>query len=87
MPMAATALVMPSTTFALLPKNQTDVLDLAARLELGATNAYLGVIPSLGSGDLAQVATRLGADETMHCIVLNQALGRPVPAGALGFGV
>ncbi|OGB12623.1 MAG: ferritin [Burkholderiales bacterium RIFCSPHIGHO2_12_FULL_65_48] len=68
-------------------KNQTDVLDLAARLELGATNAYLGVIPSLDSGELAQVAARLAADETMHFIVLNQALGRPVPAGALGFGV
>jgi len=38
--MAATALAMPSTTFALLLKNQTDVLHLAARLELGATNAY-----------------------------------------------
>lgn len=87
MPMAATALVMPSTTFALLPKNQTDVPDLAARLELGATNAYLGVIPTLGSGDLAQVAASLAADETMHFIVLNQTLGRPVPAGALGFGV
>lgn len=27
-------------------KNQADVLTLAAKLELGATNAYLGVIPS-----------------------------------------
>ena len=30
-------------------KNQGDVLDLAARLELGAINAYLGVIPAFGS--------------------------------------
>ncbi|MEY2891310.1 MAG: hypothetical protein RJA98_1218 [Pseudomonadota bacterium] len=67
-------------------RNQADVLDLAARLELGATNAYLGVIPALGNKDLAKVAARLAADETMHYTVLTQALGRPLPAGALFFG-
>ena len=67
-------------------KNQTDVLDLAARLELGAINAYLGVIPAFGSKDLAKVAARLAADETMHYTALTSALGRPLPAGALSFG-
>jgi len=67
-------------------KNQGDVLDLAARLELGATNAYLGVIPAFGNKDLAKVAGRLAADETMHFTVLTQALGRPLPVGALSFG-
>ncbi len=67
-------------------KNQGDVLDLAARLELGATNAYLSVIPSLGDRELAKVAARLAADETMHFTVLTGALGRPLPAGALSFG-
>jgi hypothetical protein len=67
-------------------RNQTDVLDLAARLELGATNAYLGVIPSLSNKDLAKVAARLAADETMHYTVLTNALGRPLPTGALSFG-
>jgi hypothetical protein len=67
-------------------RNQADVLDLAARLELGATNAYLGVIPSLGSKDLAKVAARLAADETMHYTVLTSALGRALPGGALSFG-
>jgi rubrerythrin len=67
-------------------KSQADVLSLAARLELGATNAYLGVIPSLGDRELAKVAARLAADETMHFTVLNNALGRPLPAGALTFG-
>jgi Ferritin-like domain len=67
-------------------RNQADVLDLAARLELGATNAYLGVIPSLGSKELAKVAARLAADETMHFTVLTNALGRPLPGGALSFG-
>lgn len=67
-------------------RNQADVLDLAARLELGAINAYLGVIPALGSKDLAKVAARLAADETMHFTILTNALGRPLPSGALSFG-
>jgi hypothetical protein len=49
-------------------------------------NAYLGVIPAFGSKDLAKVAARLAADETMHFTVLTSALGRPLPAGALSFG-
>lgn len=67
-------------------RNQADVLDLAARLELGAINAYLGVIPSFGSKDLAKIAGRLAADETMHFTILTNALGRPLPTGALSFG-
>ena len=67
-------------------RNQNDVLDLAARLELGAINAYLGVIPAFGSKDLAKVAARLAADETLHFTVLTSTLGRPLPAGALSFG-
>lgn len=67
-------------------KNQADVLALAAKLELGATNAYLGVIPSFQSGDLAKVSARLAADETMHWTVLTQALARALPANALTFG-
>ena len=67
-------------------KNQGDVLDLAARLELGATNAYLSVIPAMTDRELAKVAARLAADETMHFTVLTGALGRPLPAGALSFG-
>lgn len=67
-------------------KSQADVLSLAARLELGATNAYLGVIPAFQNSELAKVAARLAADETLHYTVLTQALGRPLPAGALSFG-
>lgn len=67
-------------------RNQGDVLDLAIRLELGAVNAYLGVIPAFGSKDLGKIAARLAADETMHFTVLTNALGRPLPAGALSFG-
>lgn len=67
-------------------KSQADVLDLAARLELGAVNAYLGVIPSFSDRALAQVAARLAADETMHWSILANALGRPLPTAALSFG-
>lgn len=67
-------------------KTQTDVLALAARLELGAINAYLGVIPAFKDHGLAQVAARLAADETLHWTVLTQALGQALPSGALSFG-
>ncbi|QXZ09258.1 ferritin-like domain-containing protein [Comamonas sp. Y33R10-2] len=67
-------------------KNQNDVLALAAKLELGATNAYLGVIPAFESRDLAKVAGRLAADETMHYTALTSALGRSLPTNALSFG-
>lgn len=67
-------------------RNQSDVLALATRLELGAVNAYLGVIPAFGSKDLGKVAARLAADETMHFTFLTNALGRALPGGALSFG-
>lgn len=67
-------------------KSQADVLTLAARLEMGAANAYIGVIPSFGSHDLAKIAARLAADETMHWALLSNALGKPVPTAALSFG-
>ena len=67
-------------------KNQTDVLMLAAKLELGAANAYLGVIPAFKDSALAKVAGRLAADETMHWTALSSALGKPLPTNALFFG-
>ncbi len=67
-------------------KSQADVLDLAARLELGATNAYLSVIPAFSDTTFSQIAGRLAADETMHWTVLTSALGRPLPMDALSFG-
>lgn len=67
-------------------KSQADVLKLAAKLEAGATNAYLGVIPSFSDATLSQIAGRLAADETMHWTVLSQALGSQLPKDALSFG-
>ncbi|GAB2178653.1 ferritin-like domain-containing protein [Dongia sp. agr-C8] len=67
-------------------KSQADVLTLAAKLEKGAANAYLGVIPAFENKDLAQVAGRLAADETMHWTVLASALKQALPEKALTFG-
>ncbi len=58
---------------------------LAARLERGAANAYLGVIPSFKDAELAKVAGRLAADETMHWTALAGALKQNLPAKALSF--
>lgn len=66
-------------------KSQEDVLKLALSLELGATNAYLGVIPAFKDHAFAKVAARLAADEVAHWAVLNNALGMPLPK-AMIFG-
>jgi rubrerythrin len=66
--------------------DQGGVLRLAQRLELGAVNAYLGVIPAFGDRELAKVAGRLAADETMHYTALTQALGASLPGSALSYG-
>jgi hypothetical protein len=67
-------------------KSDIDVLRLAQRLEQGATNAYLGVIPSLTDQELAKVAARLAADETLHYTALTLTLGDRLPDSALTFG-
>jgi rubrerythrin len=66
-------------------KNEDDVLDLAARLELGATNAYLGVITAFKDPGLGKIAARLAADEAAHFALLNLDLKRPF-SKALAFG-
>jgi rubrerythrin len=67
-------------------KTQADVLNFAASLERGAVNAYLGIIPSFADRALAKLAGQLASDETVHFAILNQALGRALPA-PLTFGV
>lgn len=66
-------------------KNQEDVLRLALGLERGAANAYLGLIPSLGT-DFHQVAAQMAGDEAFHAAILGNALGEPIPKTALIFG-
>ncbi|MEP2989791.1 MAG: ferritin-like domain-containing protein [Parasphingorhabdus sp.] len=66
-------------------KNQEDVLRLALKLERGAANAYLGLIPSLGN-DFHQVAAQMAGDEAFHAAILANALGEPIPKAPLMFG-
>lgn len=67
-------------------QNQNDVLALARRLEGGAANAYLSLLPSFKDAKLGAIAARLAADETMHWTALTQALGLALPSAALSFG-
>ena len=67
-------------------KTGDDVLRLAQRLELGAVNAYIGVMPSFADRSISTVAARLLADETMHYTALTQALSEKLPVKGLSFG-
>jgi rubrerythrin len=67
-------------------KSQNDVLKLAQKLEKGAANAYIGVIPSFSNNDLRQISARLAADEASHCATLSFVLGEAPPAAPLIFG-
>lgn len=67
-------------------KSQADVLKLAQKLEKGAANAYIGVIPSFSSNDLRQISARLAADEASHWATLSFVLGEAPPAAPLIFG-
>lgn len=66
--------------------NQTDVLQLALRLERGATNAYLGLVGPLTNSELENLVARLATDEAFHVAVLAGALGQPIPQQAPLFG-
>jgi len=67
-------------------KSQTDVLKLALKLERGATNAYIGIIPTLGASDLHTLAARTACDEAFHTAILANALGEAIPQKAPLFG-
>lgn len=67
-------------------KTAGDIIDLALKLELGASNAYLGVIPSFKDPQLAKISGRIAADEVSHYIALLGAAGKPLPVGPLAFG-
>ena len=67
-------------------KDQTGVLKLALRLERGAANVYLGLIPSLALTDFHVLAARMAGDEAFHAATLGNALGEAIPQKALMFG-
>lgn len=60
-------------------KKAEDVLKFAAKLEKGAASAYLGAIPVFQAPALKTAAGRLVADESMHWVILQNALGEGLP--------
>ncbi len=67
-------------------KSQSDILQLARKLEMGAISAYIGVIETFSSEGLQTAASKLIADEVMHWTVLTQVLGKKLPTKAFTFG-
>jgi hypothetical protein len=67
-------------------KSESDVVALATRLEMGATNAYVGQVAALKDPRLAHLFTQLATDETVHWTTLNNAQGKPIPENAYLFG-
>lgn len=67
-------------------KSQGDVLTLAAKLEMGATSAYVGQVAGLKDRALASTLASIGADEASHWAILNNAIGGSVPAKGFIFG-
>lgn len=67
-------------------KSQNDVVLLATKLELGATNAYAGQVAALHDPQLTHLFTQLSADEAVHWTTLNNVAGTPIPTKAFLFG-
>ncbi len=67
-------------------KSQGDVIALAARLEQGAANAYVGQVAALKDRSLATLFAQLSTDEAVHWAILNNALGNSVPSTPYLFG-
>jgi len=67
-------------------KTEADVVALATKLELGATNAYTGQVAALQDHQLAHLFTQLATDETVHWTTLNNAAGTSIPEKAFLFG-
>ncbi len=67
-------------------KTQGDVVILATKLEMGATNAYVGQIAALQDHGLAHLFAQISTDEAVHWAILNNALGNAAPTPAFIFG-
>ena len=67
-------------------KAQEDALHLLVKLELGAANGYIGMLPSTNDHELAKTAGRIAADEVIHWTTWAAHLGVPLPTHALSFG-
>lgn len=67
-------------------KSEGDVVKLAAALEQGAANAYVGQVAALQDRSIGHLFAQLSTDEAVHWAVLSGALGNSVPAEPYLFG-
>lgn len=67
-------------------KTHREALSMILKLELGAANAYIGMLPSTNDHELAKIAGRIAADEVIHWTTLSNLLHLPLPNEALTFG-
>ena len=67
-------------------KTQGDIMTLAATLEKGAANAYVGQIAALQDHQLGHLFAQLATDEAVYWAVYSAALGNPIPEPAFLFG-
>lgn len=67
-------------------KTEGDVVALATKLEQGAANAYVGQVAALHDPKLAQLFSKLAADEAVHWTTLNNAQGLEIRPQAYLFG-
>jgi len=67
-------------------KSEGDVVKLAASLEQGAANAYVGQVAALEDRSIAHLFAQLSTDEAVHWAVLSAALGAAVPTEPYLFG-
>ena len=68
-------------------KTQLDALHLIVKLELGAANAYIGMLPHTNDHELVRIASSIAADEVMHWTTFSAVLRAPLPTQAMTFGV
>jgi len=57
---------------------ETDVLELAFKLEVGAARAYISVVDRFQDRALSCSAAKILSDEVLHATVLRSVLGRDV---------
>ncbi len=67
-------------------KSQQDALHLITRLERGAANAYIGMLPHTSDHELIKTASRIAADEVVHWTTFAALLHQDLPSQALSFG-
>lgn len=67
-------------------KSSHDAFSLIVKLERGAANAYIGMLPSTNDRELIKIASRIAADEVIHWTTWSSVLHDQLPLQAMSFG-